>query len=227
MFIYVFTGGEHPAPQNVARFFREAPSYVVAADSGLDAAELFAREFAFCIDEIVGDMDSLVKAEERLSRYNGSVVRRFPRDKDYTDTELALQSAHAVRGEQDQKIVLIGGGGGRADHLFALKEICSGNLAPDIWLCGNQLVYCLNESKPCLRIDKLPRECLVSVFQCGIPGKDCRIVSEGLHWPLERVDWAHGQYSLSNRGDCEDVSLHVRKGAFVVIVSYPTSPGLS
>ena len=47
----------------------------------------------------------------------GADVERHPADKDATDLELALRRARATRGAQ--RIVVVGGGGGRLDHFLA------------------------------------------------------------------------------------------------------------
>ena len=63
--------------------------------------------------EIWGDLDSV--SEEILEKYsiNNIVIKRFPKDKDFTDGELVLQ--HLVDKGYDE-IRIIGGLGGRIDH---------------------------------------------------------------------------------------------------------------
>lgn len=77
--------------------------------------------------EIWGDLDSV--SEEILKKYrdNGVKIKKFPRDKDFTDGELILQ--HLVDKNYDE-IRIISGLGGRIDHtltnlnlIFKFKNI--------------------------------------------------------------------------------------------------------
>ncbi len=89
-----------------------AHGIVVAADSGLHLAETLG----LTVDRIVGDLDSadLDLVEAAVAR--GAVIERHPAAKDATDLELAIDAA--VR-EGAQRVVVVGGGGGRVDHFLA------------------------------------------------------------------------------------------------------------
>lgn len=86
---------------------------VVAADGGL------ARAWALGLrpDVLVGDLDSLEPALLGVVEAEGILVRRFPTDKDESDTELALLEAIA-RGAT--RVTVLGAfGGPRLDHALA------------------------------------------------------------------------------------------------------------
>lgn len=106
--VLVFVGGEPTAPPDPLPTDR----YVIAADGGLG----HAHQLGITVDRVVGDMDSvnpLLLAEAEAA---GAVVERYPTDKDATDLELALAAAAALAPD---RIVLVGGVGGRVDHLLA------------------------------------------------------------------------------------------------------------
>lgn len=67
-------------------------------------------------DVIIGDMDSL--ADSRLERYRAQGVQiiKYPTDKDFSDTELALDYAMNLRPDV---IFIWGAWGGRLDHTLA------------------------------------------------------------------------------------------------------------
>jgi thiamine pyrophosphokinase len=69
---------------------------------------------------IVGDLDSLDPDVYKWVDAMGIPLERHPRDKDYTDGELALQ--HALEYEPD-KLVIIGGHGGRTSMFMANLKI--------------------------------------------------------------------------------------------------------
>lgn len=230
--ICVFTGGEFPPPRAAAHFFKAAPGYVVAADSGLDAAELYGEAFGFVVNEIVGDMDSLTDSMRRLAMFPPCSVHRYARDKDFTDTELAMQLAFDWCGGLVERILLVGGGGGRLDHLLALKELCGTEYAPDIWLCGEQVVFCLSDSRrSILELGNILSSDTISVFPCGgsVAGSGERpsVSSRGLFWPLQDVSWGDGKYSLSNRSTCQEpVVITVESGRFIVVAPLRAIPKL-
>lgn len=111
--ILIFTGGDFPDPEVV----EELPSadLVVAADSGYDVA----LHLGFTVDLLVGDMDSI----SATPIPDGVKVHRHPRDKDQTDLDLAIELALQ---EDPERVVVVGGSGGRLDHEIATTGLlCS------------------------------------------------------------------------------------------------------
>jgi thiamine pyrophosphokinase len=111
----VFAGGEPPGPGVRAALRRRGGgrgAFVVAADSGLDHA--LALDVA--VDLVVGDLDSVDPTALATARAAGTRVEVHPADKDATDLELALCAA---RDAGASRITVVGGGGGRHDHLLA------------------------------------------------------------------------------------------------------------
>jgi len=84
----------------------------IAADGGFDRAAAAGID----VDEVVGDLDSI--GPEGKDRLVGSdiTVHIYPRAKDATDLELAIDLALARR---PGRIVVYGGLGGRLDHTLA------------------------------------------------------------------------------------------------------------
>ena len=106
MTVVIFSGGE-PLPSSLAG---EIPddAYLIAADSGLDTALSWGLD----VDLVVGDLDSV--SPEGLAATKAEIESHSP-DKDSTDLDLALTAA--LRRDPD-RIVVIGGQGGRFDHLL-------------------------------------------------------------------------------------------------------------
>jgi len=106
MTVVIFSGGE-PLPSSLAG---EVPddAYLIAADSGLDTALSWGVD----VDLVVGDLDSV--SADGLAATRAEVERHSP-DKDSTDLDLALTAA--LRLDPD-RIVVLGGQGGRFDHLL-------------------------------------------------------------------------------------------------------------
>ncbi len=212
----VFTGGESPE-RGLAAPFISGYVYAVAADSGLGVCERFRIE----PDLVVGDMDSLPDPAA-LGRYPAERVRIWPRDKDYTDTEIAL-AALAERGIDD--IVLVGGGGGRIDHFLALKALFDRTPCPSVWVSDASVCVSFGEgaASKTVRILGLTPENPVSVFPVG-RGKHVA-AGAGFHWPIDGLGWDSGEFSLSNRAESGSVSIEAREGRFLCV--FPLARGLS
>ena len=108
----IITGGECKAegiPSSVAE-----NAFVIAADSGYDTA----KRLGIKVDLLVGDMDSVKNIPIGVNTV------RVKAEKDDTDTMLAIGIA---KDKGAEKITVIGGGGGRADHwlsnIFMLEAL--------------------------------------------------------------------------------------------------------
>ncbi|HEY8776242.1 MAG TPA: thiamine diphosphokinase [Gaiellaceae bacterium] len=84
-----------------------AGATVIAADGGAELAWMVGLS----VDLVVGDMDSI--SAETLAGIER--VERHAAEKDATDLELALVAALRF---EPERVLVLGGGGGRLDHLF-------------------------------------------------------------------------------------------------------------
>ena len=87
-------------------------SCTIGVDSGVD----HALALGLHVDLAVGDFDSLDPDVLAAAERSGTTVERHPAAKDATDLELGLEAAirHGAR-----RVVVLGGHGGRLDHLLA------------------------------------------------------------------------------------------------------------
>ena len=207
----IFTGGEAPNGQIIKRLIEtEAKDALfVAADSGLAAAQ----DAGVTPDWIIGDFDSLDN-ESRLDNFPQECVIRFEQDKDYTDTELAFSLA-VEKGCNE--IWLIGGGGGRIDHLFGIRSLFERELFPGRWITKAEDIRCINagESQTEFSI-LLEKNAVVSVFPLGAGPWEAQ--SAGLKWPLSNLPWDRGFFGLSNVAVDGTFSITAKSGRFMVIL---------
>jgi thiamine pyrophosphokinase len=187
---------------------------VAAADSGLIAAEAAGLRPAW----VLGDMDSLgADGLARLDAYPPERVLRYEAAKDLTDTELALQLLYDKGCDETW---LVGGGGGRLDHLLAIRSLFERRRCPSRWLTAAEDVRFL-EAPGELRLTA--SDCptgaaldpLVSVFPLGQEPWDAE--SEGLRWPLAGLPWDRGFFGISNTAE-RSLMVRAKKGRFLVIL---------
>jgi thiamine pyrophosphokinase len=181
------TGGKAP-PRSRLESRLASFGLVCAADSGLDTLVAWGLEPGL----IVGDMDS-VSSPDIVGRFPRAELILAERDKDETDTELAL-AALAARGAG--RITLAGGGGGRLDHLLAIRAIFERRAAPrpSEWHTEGEALFLVEEGRR-LALDAAPGS-IVSVFPLAAGAEG--MASDGLEWPLAGLSWGAGGCGVSN-----------------------------
>jgi thiamine pyrophosphokinase len=202
-----FIGGEGPVPAR-GKVLAAGADLIVAADSGLMAAENAGVRPHW----VIGDMDSL-DDPARLQGYPPDRVLRYPPDKDDTDTELALRLLWE-RGCDETW--LIGGGGGRLDHLLAIRSLFERERTPDRWFTAAEDLYCLGAGDV-FSPEEEPGQHLVSVFPLGKGPWEAE--SRGLRWPLEGLAWDRGFFGVSNRAVAGNFEIRLRRGRLLVILN--------
>jgi thiamine pyrophosphokinase len=199
-----FIGSLAP-PSALCRTVCKDAALVVAADSGLVTAE----KAGIKPDWIVGDMDSLPDPA-RLDGYPPERVRRFPCDKDLLDTEIAL---NLLWEEGCAETLLIGGGGGRLDHLLALRSLFDRPHCPRRWVTDSEDIHAVDEGGTLELF--LPVNTLVSVLPAA--NGPWQASSDGLQWPLDRVPIDAGWVGISNRVGKNRILFKAERGRFLVL----------
>jgi thiamine pyrophosphokinase len=214
------TGGKAPPRSRLESRFAGF-SLICAADSGLDTLVAWGIEPGL----IVGDMDS-VSSPSLLDRFPLAELIIAGRDKDETDTELALD-ALAERGAD--RIVLAGGGEGRLDHLLAIRSLFERGRGsrlgrgpaprPSEWHTRGETLY-LVEAGLSLEVEARSGS-IVSVFPLaeGAEGMS----SEGLKWPLAGLRWGPGDCGVSNVAILGRFGLRAGKGDLLVVLLQDTA----
>jgi thiamine pyrophosphokinase len=201
----VFTGGKGPSKEKVNHLLQVA-DFSIAADSGWD----LARRMNFEPDIFIGDMDSL-EDHDGLKDISDDRKLIYPVDKDFTDTELALKYLEE-RGYRD--IVLIGGGGGRIDHLMAIITLFSRNIKPSEWFTSREhILYIEHDTEiPCTEGQT------VSIFAAN--AKETVLSTEGLKWELSKSSVNGTFFSVSNTALGRELYIKMEKGAVLLILNY-------
>jgi len=205
----IFTGGNGPDTQFVKKILdlEVKNALFAAADSGLIAAE----NAGIKPDWIIGDMDSIDKS--RLDVYPAECIIKYEHDKDFSDTELAFSLLHE---KGCKEIWIIGGGGGRIDHLFALRSLFEREFYPYRWLTEDADIHCIDAACEINNFFGNSGKCMhVSIFPlCSGPWQ---AKSSALKWPLAGLSWENGFFGLSNCAPDGSYSITAEKGRFMII----------
>ena len=187
-----------------------ADATVIAADGGLRLSPILGLP----VDVVVGDMDSVSPADLKAAEQAGARIERHRTDKDATDLELALDAA--ITGGAIE-ITVVGGTGGRLDHLLANAQLLASDRYTGVelrWLTGAEIVVVCDHMRPAL-IEGTPGE-LVSLVPVG--GTAGGVVTTGLRWGLEGEDLVFGSTrGISNELSDDRATVSLREGRLLVV----------
>ena len=107
----IVTGGKFNKEFAVSFLEKNKYDYVIAVDSGL----FYCESIGLIPNVIVGDFDSYEEVNWSFYEEKGVKIRRYQPEKDDTDTEIAIKLATEMKSDMD----ILGGMGGRIDHLLA------------------------------------------------------------------------------------------------------------
>lgn len=198
----VITGGDCPDNQKLQELNARCDC-CVAADSGIQSA----LHASIRPDYLVGDMDSISNTAV-LNDFPEHAVHTFPKDKDFTDTELALKIA---REKGAESIIIAGGGGGRLDHELAVFFLFMKEYPPSEWHTANDTAILVEgnfsiQTEPGKRLSFFPLSDQTRIS-----------ASDGLKWPLDGLDWSFGDHGISNVALREKVEIQLERGRLLLL----------
>ena len=199
-----------PDPEYPVGFERQEEDIIIAANGGT----VTALRWGWLPHAIVGDLDSLpAELRERLQALGCQFIT-FPKRKDWTDLELAVQHAMDLGASE---IIVLGARGGRLDQELANLLLLS---RPE-WAGATVKL-----------LDALDTACVVRQ-QCTISGQVgdivslialtpqvSGVVSQGLEWPLRDETLEFGSTrGISNELVRPLASVHIKEGVLLLVHS--------
>lgn len=196
----IFSGGEIG---DGTSYRRQKGDYIICADGGYG----HCAAFGITPDILIGDFDS-------LTDYSCKNIIRCKKEKDETDTYLAVRLA-LEKGYGE--IVIYGALGGRADHslanIYLLKMILDGG-TDGLIDSGKNKIFLINKSVTIRRGDFK----YISVFP--VFGPVSGVTLRGVKYPLENYEMAADDtIGISNEivDSCGEITLE--KGYLLIIMS--------
>ena len=207
MRVVIFAGGETPGFLPALR----AEDYVIAADSGA----LYLPP-DILPNLLLGDMDSLPKNRQEELIKQKTAVEIYPREKDFTDLEAAVDIAVNLKASE---IFVVGGSGGRTDHFFGNLMLLGSVELPVVWYGLNFIGY-LNYNP--LELNGSPGQ-LFSVIP--LAGEVRGLTIAGAKYTLNKANLAWGSTrGLSNEFLEEKVSISWNSGRLMVLKIFNLPP---
>jgi thiamine pyrophosphokinase len=205
--VVIFAGGGKPVARRV-RGVASTASFVIAADSGADHALALGQR----IDLALGDFDSISADGLATLERTGVRLERHPTEKDATDLELALDAAAGLR---PRRIVVVGGTGGRLDHVLGELSLLAADAYGDVELdalLGRATVHVVHGDRRLVgRVGEV-----ISLLAMNGPAHG--IVTEGLAYALHGETLAPGSTrGMSNVFAAPHARLRLESGVLLAV----------
>jgi thiamine pyrophosphokinase len=210
MVVVIVSGGDAIDPAHV----RALPvgARVIAVDSGID----HAQSLGLPIDLAIGDFDSVSADGLARAEAEGVAVERHPVAKDATDLELALDAALALR---PGRIHVLGGHGGRLDHLLANALLLAAPAYAAVDVSAQMGPARVTVVRRAAELDG-PIGGLVSLLPLHGPAE--AVTTSGLLYPLDAEDLHAGSTrGISNELTRPSASVRLEGGVLAVIQPGP------
>lgn len=185
--------------------FIKADDTIICADGGYD----HALEMSLTPDIVLGDMDS-VKADYRLACFE-----KFPVEKDWTDSELAVN--YVIKNGFNEAVML-GCTGNRSDHtmsnIFLLKNFTDNNISASI-IDDNNMIFMPNGG---IKLHGKKGD-IVSVIPIGadITG----YTTKGMYYEVENITLGFGKtVGNSNVMLSDECELSWKTGTAIVVKTH-------
>lgn len=202
---FIYTGG-NIFPENITEKAK-AGDLKIAADGGYKNA----LRLGVKVDILLGDFDSVgeYKTDEDIE------IIKVPAQKDFTDTQLAVETA-IERGADE--IVIIGGLSGRLDHTMSnvsILEDLSMRRVHALITDGNNRIRFINSTSTLIAKSGYK---YLSIILASEKAKG--VSAEGCKYPLKNAKLQRNiQYAVSNEIDGNCALISVRKGAVYIVES--------
>jgi thiamine pyrophosphokinase len=181
---------------------------VIAADSGVE----HALALGLRIDLVVGDLDSASPRSLAEAADAGAAIEQHPAAKDATDLELALDAARATGA---RRIHVLGGHGGRLDHLLANVLVLARPELAEITVTARMGMARVAIVRRAASV-RGPIGDLVTLLPVHGPARGVR--TEGLLYPLRGEDLAAGTTrGVSNELIHDPATVAVGQGVLAVV----------
>jgi len=215
--VVVLAGGEPLPPERdpgIAKALDRA-DLSIAADGGIRHAHRVDRD----PDMLIGDLDSITADDLRRAEAASTTVLRHPTTKDATDLELALDLASTRTADMTGvvEVLVVGGHGGRTDHLLGNMLLLSApryaELQVSAW-CGADVLHIVHDALTLAG----PVGSTVSLL--AVHGPASRVTTDGLRYPLSAAELLPGSsLGISNVITATPARISVGGGVLIVVHS--------
>ena len=215
----IVTGGPLPskAADVIRGFAGEPDTKIIACDSGCD----FLASVNIIPSVVIGDMDSITGAGLEFISSNNIPVEKYPVEKDWSDTEIAL-----MKTDINDEVILVCPVSGRIDHVIAnlglvIKYRSEGRkitVTDGITVC----IPLSGEDRAELDVSSYNDEASVSLIPGSFDTPVTGVTTEGLYYPLTDAALIAGSsFSFSNHPEkgAKKIAVSIKSGKLLLVVT--------
>ena len=206
----VFLNGEYKYSQEFMDKLVSQTTVCFCADGGAN----FAFKYGKIPEMIIGDLDSVEKKVLEYYKSKNILVKKFPKDKDFTDFELILEEIRKIKKDNNylQQVFVVGGLGKRIDmtlsNLFIMEKYK--NL---IFLQENEEIFYVEKSF----VLKNKKDCEFSIIP--ISEKVEKLTLKGFKFETNKIDVKRESSRLvSNVIVGNEASVEFESGKMIIIL---------
>lgn len=209
MKIVILSGGVPPSYELLKKEISDS-KFVICADSGANCL----YDYNIMPNYLIGDFDSISREAMDFFLQKNITIERYPREKDSTDTQIALEKAFALGATE---IVFLGCLGGRIDHTLGnlgLLRKCL-NLKINAYLKDDKNIIFITE-KP-IEISGTTGECF-SIQAFGT--KVSNLTIKNAKYELNNYELHFGDpLTISNEFIGNTVNINFSEGILLIMFS--------
>jgi thiamine pyrophosphokinase len=203
----IFANGELPDLEQ-ARLLLHPDDYIICADGGTRHALMLG----LTPNLVIGDMDSVERDQWQKLEKAGVSIELFPRDKNETDLELAINRALEL---EPKEILILGALGGRLDQTLGNITLLTASLhaSHSIRIDDGieEIFFCRNQAQVHGRSGDI-----VSLIPWGDPVHG--IQTQDLKWPLRNeILYPDKTRGISNEMVNDVASIKIDSGLLLII----------
>ena len=206
----IFLNGEYKYSQEFMDKLVSENAVCFYADGGAN----FAFKYGKIPEMIIGDLDSIEKKVLGYYKSKNILIKKFPKDKDFTDFELILKEINKISENEDfvEKIFVVGGLGKRIDmtlsNLFIMEKYK--NLV--FWQENEEIFYAEKSF-----VLKNKKECEFSIIP--ISEKVEKLTLKGFRFETDKIDVKRESSRLVSNVICGDeASVEFESGKMIIIL---------
>ena len=206
----IFLNGEYKYSQEFMDKLVSKNAVCFCADGGAN----FAFKYGKIPEVIVGDLDSIEKKVLEYYKSKNILIKKFPKDKDFTDFELILKEINKISKNKNfvEKIFVVGGLGKRIDmtlsNLFIMEKYK--NLV--FWQENEEIFYAEKSF-----VLKNKKECEFSIIP--ISEKVEKLTLKGFKFETDKIDVKRESSRLVSNVICRDeASVEFESGKMIIVL---------
>ena len=206
----IFLNGEYKYSQEFMDKLVSENAVCFYADGGAN----FAFKYGKMPEVIIGDLDSIEKKVLEYYKNKNILIKKFPKDKDFTDFELILKEINKISENEDfvEKIFVVGGLGKRIDmtlsNLFIMEKYK--NLV--FWQENEEIFYAEKSF-----VLKNKKDCEFSIIP--INEKVEKLTLKGFRFETDKIDVKRESSRLVSNVILEnEASVEFENGKLIIIL---------